>query len=206
MLLNALYMIVVISHFYHCISFWANKYIIIIIMMHCSMNFNFAVLISVALADVGIQIFNGTDAFPGQFPYVAAFRVSVFTDLLFKRWQVRYLANRLQFKVYIQQFKLYPVNGELLFACSCYFFWQFLYTWCLILLAIFPAAYLAEMRLYAFYFRSNNPKQHKKTTTTNNRINSKIKQQHTTFVNWCYCLREVLFQKMFVCCLQVCLA
>ena len=30
-----------------------------------------------------------------------------------------------------------------------------------------------------------------------------IKQQRATFVDWCYCLREVLFQ--CVCCLQVCL-
>ena len=56
---------------------------------------------------------------------------------------------------------------------------------------------------------NNDQHQHKKIAkiaTTNNRINSKIKQQHTTFVDWCYCLREVLFQKMFGCCLQVCLA
>ena len=53
---------------------------------------------------------------------------------------------------------------------------------------------------------NNDQHQHKKTATTNNRINSKIKQQHTTFVDWCYCLREVLIQKMFVSCLQVCLA
>ena len=46
----------------------------------------------------------------------------------------------------------------------------------------------------------------KKTISTNNRINAKIKQQHTHFVDWCYCLREVLCKKMFVCCLQVCLA
>ena len=37
-------------------------------------------LISVALADVGIKIFNGTNAFPGQFPYMAAIRVSIFTN------------------------------------------------------------------------------------------------------------------------------
>ena len=47
-------------------------------------------------------------------------------------------------------------------------------------------------------------------------INTNIKKQqqqttglipilkHTTYVNWCYCLREVLFQKVFVCCLQAC--
>ena len=45
---------------------------------------------------------------------------------------------------------------------------------------------------------NNDQHQLKKTATTNNRINSKIKQQHTTYVDWCYCLREVLFQKMFV--------
>ena len=53
---------------------------------------------------------------------------------------------------------------------------------------------------------NNDQHQHKKTATTNNRIKSKIKQQHTTFIDWCYCFRDVLFQKMFVCCLQVCLA
>ena len=45
---------------------------------------------------------------------------------------------------------------------------------------------------------NNDQHQHKKTATTNNRIDSKIKQQHTTFVDWCYCLREVLFQKVTV--------
>ena len=45
---------------------------------------------------------------------------------------------------------------------------------------------------------NNDKHQDKKTATTNNRIKSKIKQQHTTFVDWCYCLREVLFQKVFV--------
>ena len=53
---------------------------------------------------------------------------------------------------------------------------------------------------------NNDQHQLNKTATTNNRINSKIKQQHTTFVNWCYCLRKVLFQKMFVRCSQVYLA
>ena len=41
---------------------------------------------------------------------------------------------------------------------------------------------------------NNDKHQHKKITWTNNRINRKIKQQHTTVVDWCYCLREVLFQ------------
>ena len=54
------------------------------------------------------------------------------------------------------------------------------------------------------YFRSNNSKQWSTPTTTG--LIERLKKQHTTFVNWCYCLREVLFQKMFVCCLQVCLA
>ena len=36
----------------------------------------FPLLISVALSDVGIHLFNGTDAFPGQFPYAAAIIVS----------------------------------------------------------------------------------------------------------------------------------
>ena len=27
-------------------------------------------------------------------------------------------------------------------------------------------------------------------------INSKIKQQHTIYVGWCYCQREVFFQKV----------
>ena len=53
---------------------------------------------------------------------------------------------------------------------------------------------------------NNHRHQHKKTATTNNKINSKIKQQHKTFVDWCYCLMEVLFQKLFGCCLQVYLA
>ena len=38
--------------------------------------------------------------------------------------------------------------------------------------------------------------QHQKTISTNNRINSKIKQQHKTFVDWRYYFREVLFQKV----------
>ena len=37
---------------------------------------------------------------------------------------------------------------------------------------------------------NNDQHQHKRTATTNNRINSKIKQQHTTFVAWCYYLRS----------------
>ena len=45
-----------------------------------------------------------------------------------------------------------------------------------------------------------------KTATTNNMINLKIKQQHKTVVDRCYCLREVLFQKMFAGSLQVCFA
>ena len=45
------------------------------------LEFNSALPISVGWAnnihaDAGIQIFNGTDAFPGQFPYMAAIRVS----------------------------------------------------------------------------------------------------------------------------------
>ena len=35
---------------------------------------------------------------------------------------------------------------------------------------------------------NNDQHEHKKTATTNYRIKSKIKQQHTTFVDWCYCL------------------
>ena len=42
---------------------------------------------------------------------------------------------------------------------------------------------------------SNDQHQHQETISTNNRINSTIKQ-HTTFVDWCCCLREVLFQKV----------
>ena len=52
---------------------------------------------------------------------------------------------------------------------------------------------------------NNDQHQHQKIISTNNSINSKIKQQHTTLVNWCFCLREVLFQCV-VCCVQVCLA
>ena len=36
----------------------------------------------------------------------------------------------------------------------------------------------------------------KKTISTNSRINSKNKQHDTTFVDWYYCLREVLFEKV----------
>ena len=43
---------------------------------------------------------------------------------------------------------------------------------------------------------NNDQHRHQKIISTNNRINLKIKQQHTTFVNWCFCLREVLFQKV----------
>ena len=55
---------------------------------------------------------------------------------------------------------------------------------------------------------SNDQQQHQKTILTNNSINSKINQQHTPFVDWCYCGREVLFEKvclfgLFVCFLQV---
>ena len=38
--------------------------------------------------------------------------------------------------------------------------------------------------------------QHQKNISINNWINWKIKQQHTTFVNCCYCLREAMFQLM----------
>ena len=38
--------------------------------------------------------------------------------------------------------------------------------------------------------------QQQKTISTNNRINSKINQHLTPFVDWCYCGREVLFQKV----------
>ena len=47
---------------------------------------------------------------------------------------------------------------------------------------------------------NNDLQQHQKIILTNNRTNQKIKQQHTTFVNWCYCLREALSQlvRLFV--------
>ena len=45
---------------------------------------------------------------------------------------------------------------------------------------------------------NNDQHQHQKIISTNNRIKSKIKQQHTTSVNWCYCLIEVLFQKVYL--------
>ena len=38
-----------------------------------------------------------------------------------------------------------------------------------------------------------NNDQHKKTISTNNRINSKINQHLTPFVDWCYCGRESVF-------------
>ena len=43
---------------------------------------------------------------------------------------------------------------------------------------------------------NNDQHQHKKTATTNNRINSKIKQQHKTLVDWCYCDIDILSEKM----------
>ena len=42
---------------------------------------------------------------------------------------------------------------------------------------------------------SNDQHQQQKTISTNNRINSKINQQLTLFVDWCFCDREVLFEK-----------
>ena len=49
------------------------------------------------------------------------------------------------------------------------------------------------------YFISINPKQLStstaKTISTNNTVNWKIEQQHEAVVHWCYCFREVLFQK-----------
>ena len=45
---------------------------------------------------------------------------------------------------------------------------------------------------------NNDQHQHQKTISTYNRISSKIKQQHTTFVDWCYGLREVLFDKVWL--------
>ena len=45
---------------------------------------------------------------------------------------------------------------------------------------------------------NNVQHKHQKAIATNNMIASKIKQQHTTFVSWCYCLREVLFQKVYL--------
>ena len=54
-----------------------------------SYQMKFSILISVALADVGIQIRNGTDAFPGQFPYMAAIRVRSLLEKIFKIvWQL----------------------------------------------------------------------------------------------------------------------
>ena len=52
---------------------------------------------------------------------------------------------------------------------------------------------------------NNDQHQHQKIIATNNRINSKIKRHHTTFVNWCYCLTEVSHQKLclFVACKSV---
>ena len=43
---------------------------------------------------------------------------------------------------------------------------------------------------------NNDQNNIKKTTSTNKRINSKINQHLTPFVDWCYCLREVLFYKV----------
>ena len=43
---------------------------------------------------------------------------------------------------------------------------------------------------------NNGQHQHQKTISTNSRINSEIKQQHTTFVDRCYCVREVSFWKV----------
>ena len=57
-------------------------------------------------------------------------------------------------------------------------------------------AYLAKFGPDICYFRSDNPKQCSTPTSTNNRINSKINQQRIIFVDWCYCGREVLFEKV----------
>ena len=43
---------------------------------------------------------------------------------------------------------------------------------------------------------NNNQHQHQKTLSTNNRISSKINQHLTPFADWCYCGREVLFEKV----------
>ena len=53
---------------------------------------------------------------------------------------------------------------------------------------------------------NNDRHQHKKKTSTNNRINSKINQHFTPFFDWGCCGREVLFEKVFVYCFQVYLA
>ena len=37
--------------------------------------------------------------------------------------------------------------------------------------------------------------QHKKTISTNSTINSEIKQQHTTFVDMCYCVEKFCFRQ-----------
>ena len=36
---------------------------------------------------------------------------------------------------------------------------------------------------------NNDQHQHQKIISTNNKINCRIKRQHTTVANWCYCLR-----------------
>ena len=63
---------------------------------------------------------------------------------------------------------------------------------------VFPRHTLPDLdQLYAILevIIINND-QHKKTISTNNRNNSKINQHHTNFVDWCYCGREVLFEKV----------
>ena len=64
-----------------------------------------------------------------------------------------------------------------------------------------PMAYLAKSGpdIYAIsevIILNNDQRQHQKTISTNDRINSKINQHLTHFVNLCYCGREVLFEKV----------
>ena len=52
----------------------------------------------------------------------------------------------------------------------------------------------------------NTNNNNNKTISANSRINLKINQHLTPSVDQCYCGRDVLFEKMCVCCLPVCLA
>ena len=74
--------------------------------------------------------------------------------------------------------------------------------------AIFPRHALSNRdQIYSIskvIILNNDQHQHQKTIPTNSNINSKINWYLTPFVD--YCSREVLFEKVCVCWLQVCLA
>ena len=81
----------------------------------CSLliNLNSVVFVSVGYADVGITIVNGTEAFPGQFPYMAAIRVSIFTDYnFFFKYSGTSLTDHLNFKTTFFGPKIFPIEKK----------------------------------------------------------------------------------------------